>query len=250
MHANLCDSPFDSSGSVFCGPTQVNLEVQEAAILLDGHDFGNIEMSCIQKLELASQVEVQESLHGAMRSDDARLHTCVLYGLLHFSPMSVMPDLWSSRGKGKLFSGLSRILRARVHDHVGCFFRRKRVQRLMVFFREREVQSNAFEVYLHAVAAIISKSDLYGDDSCREWRLLRKLLLIECGIGPRPRRNGHALVGFQRSGLERRRLLGDSLLGSQQPGGEKGKDEGLFSLRVIRDFFHLEAFYSWGLCRV
>src|SRR5712692_10476216 len=165
MRANLRDSHFDSSGSVFCGPTQVNLEIQEAAILFDGHDFGHIEMGRIQKLELASQIEVQESLHSAMRSDDARLHTCVLYGLLHFRPMFVMPDLWSSRGKGKLFSSLSRILRARVHDHVGCLFRRKRVQRLMIFFGKREIQSNAFEVYPHAVAGIISKSDLYGDDS-------------------------------------------------------------------------------------
>ncbi len=96
----------------------------------------------------------------------------------------------------------------------------------MIVFREREVQTNAFQVDLHAVVGIISKNDVYGDDSGRKWRLLRKLLLVERGVGPRPRRNGHALVGFQRCCLERRRLLGGTLFGSQKRDGKKGKDEG------------------------
>src|SRR5882762_10915430 len=96
----------------------------------------------------------------------------------------------------------------------------------MVFFGEREVQSNTLQVDLHTVVRIISKNDVHGDDSCRKWGFLWKLLLIVCRVGPRPRRDGHSLVGFQRGALERRRLLGGSLLGSHQGGSEKGKDEG------------------------
>src|SRR5260370_20597627 len=57
--------------SAFRGSAKVNFEVQEAVILFDGHDFRNVQMRGIQKLELASQVEIKESLHRAMRSNDA-----------------------------------------------------------------------------------------------------------------------------------------------------------------------------------
>src|SRR6267143_7233327 len=108
--------------------------------------------------------------------------------------MFVTPGLWSpGGGKRKLFSDLCRIPRARVHDRVGCLFRRKGVQRLMIFLRKSEVQSNALEVDLHAIAGIISKNNMYGNDSRRKWGLFRELLLIECGVGPWPGRDGHAL---------------------------------------------------------
>src|ERR1700674_2787594 len=223
MRANLCDSPSVSNGSVFGGPAQVNFEIHKAAILFDGHYFGYVEMSGIDEFELASQVEKEKPLHRAMWRDDARLHPCFPYGLLHFRPFLVPSGLRAAQGDGQPFAGY--VLGGRMGDHVGCPFRRKRVQRLMIFFGEREVQSNTLQVDLHTVIRIISKNDLDGDDSCRKWRLLWKLLLIVCRVGPRPRRDGHSLVGFQRCALERRRLLGGSLLGSRQGGGKKGKDE-------------------------
>jgi hypothetical protein len=67
-----------SSGSAFRGPAQINLEVHEAAILFDGQDLRHVEMSGIEKLELASQVEIKEPLHSAVRRDDAGLNNRVL----------------------------------------------------------------------------------------------------------------------------------------------------------------------------
>src|SRR5260370_19590715 len=119
------DSRCVSRASAFGRPAQMTFEVHEAVISVDAQDFRHVEMSGIQKLELASQVEIKKSLHRAVWRDDARLHNCVLQGLFHFRPMFVMPDLWSSGGEGKLFSGLCRIPRARVHDHIARFFRSK-----------------------------------------------------------------------------------------------------------------------------
>src|SRR5260370_32620296 len=123
MRANGRDSSCVSSASALGISAQINLEVHEAAILFDCQDVRHVEMSGVEKLELASQVEIKKSLHRAVWRDNARLHNCVLQGLFHFSPMFVMPNLWSSGGEGKLFSGLCRIPRTRVHDHIGRFFR-------------------------------------------------------------------------------------------------------------------------------
>src|SRR5260370_7940953 len=87
MGANLRDSPSISIDSVFGGPAQVNFEIHKAAIFLDGHYFGYVEMSGIEEFELASQVEKKKSLHRVVRSDDARLHPCIPYGLLGFRPV-------------------------------------------------------------------------------------------------------------------------------------------------------------------
>src|SRR4029077_15655874 len=106
MRANWRDSSHVSTGSALGITAQINLEVHEAAILFDGQDVRHVEMSGIEKLELASQVEIKKPLHRAVRRDDARLHNRVLQGLLHFGPMFVMPDFWSPGGKRKLFSGL------------------------------------------------------------------------------------------------------------------------------------------------
>src|SRR5216683_2491583 len=53
------DSCCVSRASAFGRPAQVNLEVHEAVILFDGQDFRHVEMSSIQKFELASQVEIR-----------------------------------------------------------------------------------------------------------------------------------------------------------------------------------------------
>src|SRR6266404_6809176 len=210
MRANLCDSPSVSKDSVFGGPAQVNFEIHKAAILFDGHYFGYVQMSGIDEFELASQVEKEKSLHRAVRSDDARLHPCIPYGLLDFRPFLVSSSLRAAQGDGQPFAGY--VLGGRTGDHVGCPFRRKRVQRLTIFFGEREVQSNTLQVDLHTVPRIISKNDLHGDDSCLKWRLLWELLLIVCRVGPRPRRDGQSFLVFQRSALYRIFLLRVPLL--------------------------------------
>src|SRR5258708_33022563 len=105
MRANLCDSRSVSSGSAFAGAAQVNLEVQKAAILFDSDYFGYVEMSCIQKLELAPEVEIKKSLHRAMRSADARLHPRIATGLFYFRQFLVPPGLRAPQGDGHRLPG-------------------------------------------------------------------------------------------------------------------------------------------------
>src|SRR5229473_14577 len=83
---------------VVAQPAQVNFKVQEAAILLDGHDFGHVEMSVIQQLKLAPEVEVNEPLRRAMWRDNARVDACIAYGLLDFNPFLVLSNLGTAQG--------------------------------------------------------------------------------------------------------------------------------------------------------
>ena len=94
-------------------------------------------MSAIQKLELASQVEIKKPLHRAVRRHHARLHSRVAYRLFHFRPFLVPSGLRAAQGDGQSLTGY--VFRGGMGDHVGRFFRRQRVQRLMFFFRQDEV---------------------------------------------------------------------------------------------------------------
>src|SRR5258708_1093433 len=105
MGANECDSPSVSNDSAFGGPAQVNFEIQQAMILFNSHDFGHIEVSVVQQLELAPEIEVKQSQNRAMRCDNARLDACPAYGLLHFDPLLILSDLWAAQRDRQSFSG-------------------------------------------------------------------------------------------------------------------------------------------------
>jgi len=105
MGANVCNSPYLSSDSAFGGPAQVNLEIQQAMILFNSHDFGHVQVSVVQQLELAPEIEIDQPLNRAMRRDNARLDTRIAYGSLHFDPFLVLSDLWTAQRDRQSLSG-------------------------------------------------------------------------------------------------------------------------------------------------
>ncbi len=66
MGANECDSPSVSNNSAFGGPAQVNFEIQQAMILFNSHDFGHVQVSVVQQLELAPEIEIDQPLNRAI----------------------------------------------------------------------------------------------------------------------------------------------------------------------------------------
>jgi hypothetical protein len=50
------------SDSAFGGPAQVNFEIQQAMILFNSHDFGHVQVSVVQQLELAPEIEIDQPL--------------------------------------------------------------------------------------------------------------------------------------------------------------------------------------------
>src|SRR6266851_9935503 len=105
MGANVCDSPYLWNDSAFGGSAQVNFEIQQAMILFNSHDFGHVQVSVVQQLELAPEIEIDQPLNRAMRRDNARLDTRIAYGFFHFDPFLVLPVLWTAQRDRQPFSG-------------------------------------------------------------------------------------------------------------------------------------------------
>src|ERR1700675_4313508 len=76
-------------------PAEVNLEIHQWVILLQRPHVRDVEIGSVEEIELSLQIEVQQSLHGMMRGNDAAGDRGLGCGLLHFHPVLVAARFWA-----------------------------------------------------------------------------------------------------------------------------------------------------------
>src|SRR5580698_556376 len=138
-------------------PAQVNLEVQEWVILLKGTDIRNVEMRCVEQIDLSLQIEVKQSLHGMMRRNDAAGDACIGGGLLYFHPMLVAAHLWTGRDRNGRPARCRWIFYLCARHYVGYVVRFERFQRLAIVFGYGDIQPDLFEVNFHTFVRIVAE---------------------------------------------------------------------------------------------
>ena len=121
---------------------------------------------------------------------------------------------------------------------------------MRVVFVEVEGHADALEVDADALVGVVAEDDVDGENASGVRGFFAEFVFVEVGIGPGLRGDGHALVGFEGSGLERGLLLSDSKTGGEKSGGKNLKTESKGSHPGIINVSHIDAFDSWGSCRV
>src|SRR5579884_1305886 len=217
----------------------------------EGHELRNVKVRAAQQVELASQIEVKQTLGGAVRRDDSVAHPGNFRFVLQFGPLLVAATALASgnrqrnpaaRGGGILAAGLENGVRDVLRLHGRQF--------LAVVFVEIEGKADSAQRNSDAFIRVIAKGDADGDDARIQGRFLVEFLLVLLGRGPGFGGDRQPFVSVENGATRgRARLLRASRdRGDEQESG--GSEEGGVSHPDIINFLHLDAFDSWGKRRV
>src|SRR5215467_3534679 len=83
------------------GLAEINLEEHQAVVFFESDDVGNVQMGAAEQIELVLQVEIEQTLYGAVRRNDAGSNSRLTQFLLEFHPFLVAAYLWTADGDGE-----------------------------------------------------------------------------------------------------------------------------------------------------
>ena len=80
---------------------EVDVEIGEGAGVIHFGDLGDVEVSGLEEIELAAEVEVEEALDGAVRGDDAGGDLGVVSFFFQFFPVLVAAAFFARKRNGE-----------------------------------------------------------------------------------------------------------------------------------------------------
>jgi hypothetical protein len=211
--------------------------------------LGDVEVSGLEEIELAAEVEVEEALDGAVRGDDARGDLGVVGLFFEFFPVFVATGFFAGKGDGKTRAArCGGIFCFRFEDGVGELLGIERRDFLAIFFVDLNVESDFVEVDAEGFVGVVAEIYLDDEDAAIEGRFLGEFFFVLGGDGPGESGNGEAFVGFEGGGFERI-LLGlrrwwrceECCCGDCGDGAGREEREDLVSHRVIINLSYLVA---------
>ena len=182
---------------------EVDVEIGEGAGVVHFGDLRDVEVSGLEEIELAAEVEVEKALDGAVRGENAGGDLRVVGGFFEFVPVFVASALFCRKGDGET--------RAAARGGVFCFWLEGGVRALLgsergdflaVVFVELDVEADGFEIDAERLIGLVAEIDLDGEDAAFEGGFLGEFFFVLGGGGPGESGDGEAFVGFEGGGFQ------------------------------------------------
>ncbi len=166
-------------------PVPAHVEIEKRLIFLEGNDFWNVQMPCREQIQLAGHIEVEESLHLAVRRNDAARHFRVSRRFLELRPLFCSIRLRPPERNRQGYPPRCRIPCRSAQCAVSHLFRRERGKVLSAVFGNCHLELDSLEIHAQSVRGIILERHSDCGDSGGQWIFLTELAFVERGVGPR-----------------------------------------------------------------
>ena len=148
-------------------------------------DLGDVEVRGLKEIELAAEIEVEETLDCAVRGDDARGNLGVVGLFFEFFPVLVAAAFFAWKRDGKTRAARrGGILCFWFEGGVGELFGVERRDFLAMVFVELNVETDFVEVDAEGFVGVVAEIHLDDDDAAVERRFLGEFFFVLRGEGP------------------------------------------------------------------